>query len=99
MDFIGKDYSSDFVIAIEKGKVINMDYGSDTGYFVEIEHPNKVVSRYLHLKKNSIIVKVGDVVEKGQTLGYMGNTGDANGIHLHFAIRKMVNKLTLNLIY
>ncbi len=87
MDFIGKNYGADYVIAVEKGKVIAASYGKSTGYYVEIEHPNKVISRYLHLKKNSITVKKGEEVKKGQIIGYMGNTGDATGVHLHFAIK------------
>lgn len=93
MDFIGKGYAADYIIAVEKGKVINAKYSLSTGYFVEIEHENGLVSRYLHMKKGSIKVSKGNVVTKGQVLGYMGKTGDATGVHLHFAIREKNNFL------
>ena len=38
------------------------------------------------MKKGSLTVKKGDKVIKGQILGYMGNSGDSNGAHLHFAV-------------
>ena len=41
---------------------------------------------YAHLQ--SVIVSVGDYVEKGQTVGYVGTTGWSTGYHLHFEIRK-----------
>ena len=86
MDLIGKNRSTDYVIAIEDGKVITSTYSKTAGYYVEIKHQNDYISRYLHMKKNSIKVKKGDNVIKGQVLGFMGNTGDSNGAHLHFAV-------------
>ena len=37
--------------------------------------------------RNIIRVKIGDHVEKGQIIGYMGNSGSSTGTHLHFEIR------------
>lgn len=50
---------------------------------------------YAHMRSGSRKVSVGDVVEQGQIVGYMGATGDATGQHLHFEVhigRWNVNK-------
>ncbi len=86
IDLIGENRTTDDVIAIEDGEVITSKYSQTAGYYVEIKHQNNYISRYLHLKKGSLKVKVGDIVTKGTILGYMGNTGNSNGAHLHFAI-------------
>ncbi len=86
MDMIGKNRRTDYVIAIDKGKVITATYSPSAGNYIEIRHDNGYISRYLHLKKGSLTVKRGDTVQKGQVLGYMGNTGNSTGAHLHFAI-------------
>lgn len=86
MDFIGKNRSTDYVIAIADGVVVTSAYSSNAGYYVEIVHDNKFITRYLYMRKDSLTVKKGDKVEKGQVLGYIGNSGDSNGAHLHFAV-------------
>jgi murein DD-endopeptidase MepM/ murein hydrolase activator NlpD len=59
---------------------------SDTGYgnMVVILHPNNVRTIYAHLDR--INVKPGQKVEKGATLGQIGNTGFSTGKHLHYEI-------------
>jgi len=48
------------------------------------------MSRYLHLAhlQHPPIVKAGEYVNRGQHIGYVGNTGNSKGAHLHFEIRK-----------
>lgn len=89
IDLTGKtDVSGgyDDIIAFADGEVITAGYLSDTGYWVRIRHANGVVSRYMHMKKGSIKVKVGDEVKKGQVIGSMGSTGNSTNRHLHFDI-------------
>ena len=74
----------DDIVAFEDGEVITSGYLSDTGYWVRIRHSDGVVTRYMHMKSGSLKVKVGDKVNKGQVIGYMGSTGNSTGRHLHF---------------
>jgi len=57
----------------------------DSGYGVVISHGSGVQSWYWHLKA-VVIVHPGQVVSRGQVIGYEGTTGNSTGCHLHFAI-------------
>ncbi len=57
----------------------------DSGYGVVISHGSGVLSWYWHLRAQ-VIVSPGQHVTRGQVIGYEGNTGQATGCHLHFAI-------------
>lgn len=61
------------------------------GNYVKIRHNNGMYTLYAHLKYGSVTVKVGDKVTRGQTIGYMGNTGHSFGAHLHFEVRDVNN--------
>ncbi|MBX7232144.1 MAG: M23 family metallopeptidase [Bdellovibrionales bacterium] len=54
------------------------------GKLVIIEYDDRWASLYAHMDK--IMVKQGQTVESGQTLGLMGRTGRATGVHLHFEL-------------
>lgn len=54
------------------------------GNFVTINHNNGYYSLYAHMTR--YIVSVGQVVSKGQIIGYVGQTGQAYGCHLHYEI-------------
>lgn len=41
---------------------------------------------YAHLQRNSVAVKTGQAVRRGQVIGRLGNSGNTNGAHLHFNI-------------
>ncbi len=74
------------IYAANNGEVImstNVDNGG-YGKFAVINHNNGYSTLYGHMVK--VVVKVGDVVEKGQVIGYMGSTGISTGCHLHFEV-------------
>ncbi len=70
------------VMAAGNGKVIEASYNKYNGNYVFIQHGEKYVTKYLHLKKRG--VKRGDTVKQGQTVGYLGSTGMVTGAHLHY---------------
>lgn len=89
VSYNGKRTCTDYIVAVYDGKVVTSSYNATgAGYYVEILHPSGIKSRYLHMKKGSIKVKKGDIVKTGQEIGYMGNTGNSKGAHLHFGIVK-----------
>ena len=54
------------------------------GNYVVINHGDGFSSLYAHMQ--GLIVKAGDYVKQGQTIGYVGSTGLSTGPHLHFTI-------------
>lgn len=57
------------------------------GNYIVIKHDEHEYSTFAHLKKDSIIVKLGDKVKKGQIIGNCGNTGNSTEPHLHFQLQ------------
>jgi murein DD-endopeptidase MepM/ murein hydrolase activator NlpD len=70
------------VYAAGDGKVIRSAYSDANGHHVFIEHPNNIVTKYLHFTNRA--VKQGQKVRQGQTIGFVGSTGLASGPHLHY---------------
>lgn len=57
------------------------------GYYVVINHDNGMASLYGHMYPETIRVKAGDQVKKGQRIADIGNNGLSTGPHLHFEVR------------
>jgi len=107
----GTDYHAPMgtnVIAAADGKVIDMNNDFEDnqfkensyGNFVKIDHQNGYITIYAHLKKNSIKVKKGDDVKKGDVIAETDNSGYSTGPHLHFEVKKdniAVNPYATNL--
>jgi murein DD-endopeptidase MepM/ murein hydrolase activator NlpD len=71
--------------ATAAGKVTIAGREGGYGNMVEISHGNGLASRYGHLSK--ILVKVGQSVQIGETIGLIGSTGRSTGPHLHYETR------------
>ena len=57
------------------------------GNGIVIDHHDGVYSHYAHMNSIEYGIEEGSWVEAGQVIGYMGATGGAKGIHLHFALK------------
>ncbi|MBW6515815.1 MAG: M23 family metallopeptidase [Candidatus Cloacimonetes bacterium] len=56
------------------------------GRFIVITHKFGYETMYAHLEKS--LVKKGDIVQKGEIIALMGNTGRSTGTHLHYEVRR-----------
>ncbi|MEQ1518268.1 MAG: M23 family metallopeptidase [Usitatibacteraceae bacterium] len=90
VDFVAAPGSD--ILAAAGGVVSTAEVHSEYGKMIEVDHDNGLTTRYAHLSK--MLVKVGDVVLKGQRVGELGQTGRATGPHLHFEVRE--NSVPLN---
>lgn len=57
--------------------------GGGYGNQVIIDHGNNIYTTYAHMT-HKVRVSVGETVSRGQVIGYMGNSGQSKGVHLHF---------------
>jgi murein DD-endopeptidase MepM/ murein hydrolase activator NlpD len=73
------------VIAPAAGIVVANRTEAGYGLLLEIDHGRGVVTRYGHLSR--VLVRVGQVVARGQLLANVGNSGISTGPHLHYEIR------------
>jgi murein DD-endopeptidase MepM/ murein hydrolase activator NlpD len=83
----GLDFPSDIgtpIHAAAGGVVLSTDWHPQYGHLLEIDHGNGLVTRYAHTSR--ILVKVGDLVKRGQVVAEVGTTGRSTGPHLHFEV-------------
>ena len=85
LDIAGTGYGSK-IYATNNGRVIIAEYHYSYGNFVVINHNNGYMSVYGHMSK--IAAKVGQVVARGDVIGYVGCTGSCTGPHVHYEIWK-----------
>jgi murein DD-endopeptidase MepM/ murein hydrolase activator NlpD len=81
-------------MATAPGTVVRAGWAGGYGRMVEIDHGNGFSTRYGHLSR--ILVKVGQTVAAGETIGKTGSSGRSTGPHLHYEVRhngKAVNPL------
>jgi murein DD-endopeptidase MepM/ murein hydrolase activator NlpD len=56
------------------------------GNYLIVEVNDRTFVHYAHFQRNSVAVKTGQAVRRGQVIGRLGNSGNTNGAHLHFNI-------------
>lgn len=73
------------VMSVLDGTVINAGWSDDSGYTIQIQHSDDVISIYKHNQK--LLKKTGDKVTAGTPVALVGNTGSlTTGDHLHFEL-------------
>lgn len=100
LDIVGEGHKTDYVTAHTDGEVILLATGlvnspgasgdASYGNFVKLRHANGYCTLYAHLK--NVCVSKGQTVKAGERLGYMGNSGNSYGAHLHFEVRTPGNE-------
>lgn len=79
-----KNRMNSHIKATAAGVVARSGYTSGYGNYVVIDHGNGFRTRYFHMVKRA--VTRGEMVKRGQLIGYLGSTGRSTGPHLHYEI-------------
>lgn len=74
--------------ATSPGTVMFLGAAGRGGNMVRLKHEGGYESGYMHMSRFVPGMKVGDRVERMQTVGYVGNTGSSTAPHLHFSMKK-----------
>lgn len=75
-------------MTIGDGVVTMCAYKGGGGNTVKIKHNSTYTTAYLHLSKYASGLHVGQRVQQGQVIGYVGSTGSSTGPHLDFRVWK-----------
>ncbi|OGA66245.1 MAG: peptidase M23 [Betaproteobacteria bacterium RIFCSPLOWO2_12_FULL_68_20] len=84
----GIDFVADIgtpVVAAAGGVVQFAGLHPQYGNMIDIDHGNDLLTRYAHLSK--LLVKEGDLLQRGRNIALSGNTGRTTGPHMHFEVR------------
>jgi murein DD-endopeptidase MepM/ murein hydrolase activator NlpD len=79
------------VYSAADGVVVGSEPAGGYGWLVTIYHGDRngvpVFTRYAHMYRKDVLVRIGEEVKKGQQIGRVGNNGVSTGPHLHFEVR------------
>lgn len=102
IDIVGENNTLDYVTAHSNGTIIEIQDGQNNGKgttgkkaygnYIKIQHNNKYMTLYAHLEKG-IKLRKNQLVSAGQQIGYMSDSGNAYGKHLHFEVFKNNKKI------
>ncbi|XOV92514.1 MAG: M23 family metallopeptidase [Bacteroidota bacterium] len=88
---LGTDYAAPTgtpIRTVGDGVVLEATYHGGNGNYVKIKHNSNYTTQYLHMSRIARGIKPGTTVKQGQTIGYVGQTGLANGPHVCFRFWK-----------
>lgn len=74
------------IVAAFAGTVMFVGPNGGFGNFVKIKHANGLATGYAHMSAFASGLAVGKTVKAGETIGYVGTTGQSTGPHLHFEL-------------
>ena len=74
------------ILATANGTVIKASYTRGNGNYVTLKHNGVYSTQYLHMKKRN--VKVGQFVQQGDVIGWVGMTGNTSGPHVCYRFWK-----------
>jgi murein DD-endopeptidase MepM/ murein hydrolase activator NlpD len=78
------------VVSTGDGRVVEAAHSSGYGNHIEIRHPQAgYVTLYAHLSEISEDIRRGSMVERGDTIGYSGDSGRSTGPHLHYEVHNL----------
>lgn len=92
----GVDYAAPVgtpVVAVGDGVVTFKAYKGGGGNTIKIKHNNTYTTAYLHLSRYAKGLQVGQRVQQGQVIGYVGSTGASTGPHLDYRVWKNGNPI------
>jgi len=76
--------AGDPIVATADGQVVTAEHVFDYGNYVIIRHKHGYYTRYAHMQ--NFRVQVGQRVQQGEIIGYIGSTGISTGPHLHYEV-------------
>lgn len=88
---LGTDYAAPVgtpIRTVGDGLVLEARYHKYNGNYVKIKHNENISTQYLHMSKIASGIRRGVKVKQGQTIGFVGSTGLANGPHLCYRFWK-----------
>ena len=74
------------ILSTANGTIIESSYTRANGRYVKVKHNKTYSTQYLHMRKSN--VKVGQFVEQGDVLGFVGMTGNTSGPHVCYRFWK-----------
>lgn len=88
------------VVAPANGIVRRVGNSPTYGKYVDLRHPGSgYMTRFAHLSDFADGLRRGRRVERGDTIAFSGNSGRSTGPHLHYEVRDLRTKRTLNPVY
>ena len=74
------------ILSTANGVIVKSSYTRANGRYVTVKHNNPYSTQYLHMQKSN--VKVGQQVEQGDVIGWVGMTGNTSGPHVCYRFWK-----------